>query len=102
MRGNHARLGAHSVARLPRWQGACGVTGVWGVAALLECSRLPAMRGAVLGIARGSGASVALNLPAHGVAVVGTLTGGLPTAAIPAVSDLSQLRLPALGSLVVG
>jgi MFS superfamily sulfate permease-like transporter len=38
----------------------------------------------------------------HGVAVVGPLTGGVPSVSYPPLSDAHRLLLPALGLLVVG
>lgn len=43
-----------------------------------------------------------LDLQQHGVAVVGPLTGGLPSVSLPPLSDAQHLLLPALGLLVVG
>ncbi len=64
--------------------------------------RWPGGPGALVAVTLVTAAVAVTHLDRHGVAVVGALTGGLPTAAIPAVSDLSQLLLPALGILVVG
>lgn len=45
---------------------------------------------------------VVTDLERHGVAVVGTLHGGLPRPQLPPFSDLSALVVPALGILLVG
>ncbi|MEU8233255.1 sulfate permease [Actinoplanes sp. NPDC048967] len=47
-------------------------------------------------------AVVTFNLQRHGLAVVGTVPGGLPTPALPDSGDLRHLLLPAVGVLVVG
>jgi high affinity sulfate transporter 1 len=47
-------------------------------------------------------AVVVFDLQRQGIAVVGTVPGGLPAPALPAFGDLRHLVLPAVGVLVVG
>ncbi|HEY5541006.1 MAG TPA: SulP family inorganic anion transporter [Coriobacteriia bacterium] len=51
----------------------------------------PRVPGALVAVVGAAVASSALNLPAHGVEVIGTMAGGLPRLAIPAPS-MAQLR----------
>jgi sulfate permease, SulP family len=73
------------------------------VALLLVLHRFrPRAPGALLAVALLTALVAATDLDRHGVAVVGHLSGGLPSAEFPPVSDGRQLLLPALGILVVG
>ncbi len=96
---NLFQLGAQIVTSVPRWHGASVVTGLVALAALLAFRRLPAMPGAFLVLAGGIGASVAFDLPAHGVAVVGridllALPAMLPHVPWEVLSQLTNLVLP--------
>jgi high affinity sulfate transporter 1 len=64
----------------------------------------PKLPGALLAVAGATLASVALDLPAAGVAVVGELPGSLPVPSVPDVSgaDLRALLPTALGVALVG
>jgi len=73
--------------------------GVIALATLLLLRRLPAIPGAFITLALGIGASVMLDLPAHGVATVGTIDTTLSLPSIPHFnfqqwSQLAQLALP--------
>ncbi len=87
------------VTSLPRWHPASVATGLAALMALLALRRLPAVPGAFIVLAVGIGASLALDLPAKGVAVVGRIDLlALPT--MPAklgwekLSHLTGLVLP--------
>lgn len=64
---------------------------------------LPRLPGPLLAVLLATAASVVLDLPAHGVSVVGAVPAGLPSFALPAVgaADLAALLLPALGVALV-
>jgi MFS superfamily sulfate permease-like transporter len=84
---------------IPRWHIASVVTGVAALVALLALRRLPAVPAAFVVLAFGIAASIGLNLPARGVAVVGRIDLlALPTLP-PALgrdvlSHLASLVLP--------
>ena len=67
------RLAAALIVALPRWNPASVATGGMPLAALLLLRRYPAVPGAFLVLAAGVAVSTMLNLPDHGVAVVGTI-----------------------------
>jgi MFS superfamily sulfate permease-like transporter len=58
---------------LPRWHPESVATGIVALLALLALRRLPAVPGAFIVLAGGIAASMALDLPAHGVATVGSI-----------------------------
>jgi SulP family sulfate permease len=64
--------------------------------------RWPGAPGALVAVAFVTTLVAITHLERHGVAVVGTLSGGLPRPALPSVSDVRQLLLPAVGILIVG
>ncbi len=87
------------VSSVPRWHPASVATGLAALVALLALRRLPAVPGAFLVLALGIAASMALDLPARGVAVVGRIDLlAMPT--LPAklgwdeLSHLTGLVLP--------
>ncbi len=87
------------VTSVPRWHPASVATGLVALVALLALRRLPAVPGAFLVLATGIAASMALDLPARGVAVVGRIDLlAMPT--LPAklgwdeLSHLAGLVLP--------
>src|SRR5471032_584148 len=87
------------VTSIPRLHPASVATGLAALVALLALRRLPAVPGAFLVLAMGIGASMALDLPAKGVAVVGRIDLlAMPT--LPAklgwdeLSHLAGLVLP--------
>src|SRR5471032_507348 len=87
------------VTSIPRLHPASVATGLAALVALLALRRLPAVPGAFLVLAMGIGASMALDLPAKGVAVVGRIDLlAMPT--LPAklgwdeLSHLTGLVLP--------
>ena len=63
---------------------------------------LPRLPAALIAVVTMTVVVALLDLQAHGVAVVGPLTGGLPTVSLPPLSDAHHLLLPGLGLLVVG
>jgi high affinity sulfate transporter 1 len=81
-----------------------------GVAALVLLVVLkiyvPRVPGALVTLVLGIGASAIFDLSAQGVAVVGTVPGGLPTPALPAISlitkNLGLILTGAIGVLLVG
>jgi MFS superfamily sulfate permease-like transporter len=86
-------------ASIPRWHIESVVTGIVALAALLALRRLPGVPGAFLVLAAGIAASMALDLSAHGVAVVGTIDLlAMPTMpphlAWDVLSHLTELVLP--------
>jgi SulP family sulfate permease len=59
--------------------------------------------GPLLAVLLATVAVIVFDLEKHGLTVVGTVTGGLPLRPeVPALSDVQQLLLPALGVLLVG
>jgi MFS superfamily sulfate permease-like transporter len=75
------------------------VTGLVALAALLAFRRMPAVPGAFLVMAAGIAASMLLDLPAHGVAVVGRIELAIEVPVLPNLSwdtlrQLTQLVLP--------
>ena len=64
--------------------------------------RWPGAPGALVAVVLLTVVVAITHLERHGVAVIGSLTGGLPRPAFPPVSDARQLLLPAFGILVVG
>lgn len=86
-------------ASLPRWHLESVATGVVALGALLALRRLPAVPGAFIVLAGGIGASLALDLPAHGVATVGSIDllampTRLPPLSWDVLSHLTALVLP--------
>ena len=84
---------------LPRWHGASLATGIVALAALLALRRLPWLPGAFIVVVGGIVASLLLDLPGHGVAVVGTLKLDWPHLAWPdmpwsSLARLAQFTLP--------
>ncbi len=84
---------------LPRWNLAALATGGGALAALLALRRFPAMPGALLVLAGGVAASMALDLPGRGVAVVGVIDivpawPAWPSLTWAEYSQLAQFALP--------
>ncbi|MER6443429.1 sulfate permease [Streptomyces sp. NPDC001185] len=70
---------------------------LFGVARLL-----PRVPGPLLAVILGTATVAVFGLADHGIAVIGAVPAGLPTAALPTPGDLPQLVLPAIGLLLVG
>ena len=68
------RLAWALLRALPHWHLASLMTGAVALAALLGLRRVPMLPGAFIVLALGILASTLLDLPAHGVAVVGTIS----------------------------
>jgi high affinity sulfate transporter 1 len=100
--------------KLASWIGSLPQTStttlVVGVIALVILFTLkiyaPKIPGALVTLVLGIGASAIFNLPDQGVAVVGTVPGGLPTPALPVISlitkNLGLILTGAIGVLLVG
>ncbi|MEU8517862.1 sulfate permease [Kitasatospora sp. NPDC048722] len=69
---------------------------------LLLARLLPSLPGPLLAVVLGTAVSAAFSLKDHGLAVIGDIPAGLPRPAVPDLSELSKLALPALGILLVG
>jgi MFS superfamily sulfate permease-like transporter len=87
------------ITQIVNWNSYSIASGVIALAALLLMRRLPAIPGAFITLAAGIGASVLLDLPAHGVATVGAIDTALSLPSIPNFtfqqwSNLAQLTLP--------
>ena len=81
---------------------AVGVALMTIVLLLLIQRRWSGAPGALIAVAAMTILVAVTNLDEHGVAVVGSLSGGLPHLDLPPLTDLQQLFVPALGILVVG
>jgi MFS superfamily sulfate permease-like transporter len=92
------RLAYHLAAALPQWHLWSVATGVAALAALLAFRRMPALPGAFLVLVLGIAASAALDLSAHGVAIVGAIT---VRPAMPQLPDLNPATLSLLAQMVV-
>jgi MFS superfamily sulfate permease-like transporter len=93
------RLAWRLLATIPQWHPASVATGLVALAALLALRRIPAVPGAFLVLALGIAASAALDLTAHGVAVVGTMDikpdwPTLPHLSFATLSQLGQMVVP--------
>ena len=64
--------------------------------------RYPGAPGPLLVVVLATAAVPVFDLDAHGIAVVGSVPGGLPRPTPPAAADLARLVVPALGVLFVG
>lgn len=62
----------------------------------------PAVPRPLLAVVLGTGVVALFGWEDHGIAVVGTVPSGLPVPALPDLSELSRLLVPALGVLLVG
>ncbi len=97
--GNIATLAIALVGSVPHWHVASIVTGAIAFAALLMLRRVPAVPGALMVLAGGIVASIALDLPAQGVVVVGPIAllpawPSLPLLPWRTLSRLAELTLP--------
>ncbi len=84
---------------LPQWHPTSVATGIIALALLVGSRRWPAIPGAFIVLALGIAASVVLDLPAHGVAIVGSIDVSLQWPALPALSlplltSLAQMVVP--------
>ncbi len=84
---------------LPHWNVASVTVGLSALVLLLILRRSPAIPGAFLVLALGIIASAALDLPAHGIAVVGTIDvhlewPAMPAPSVSALAHLGQLVVP--------
>ncbi|PXA83973.1 SulP family inorganic anion transporter [Nostoc sp. 3335mG] len=86
------------VVAIPQWHAASVATGLVALAALLILRKMPAVPGAFLVLVLGIAASAALDLPAHGVAVVGAMDVRPDWPTLP---HLSFATLSRLGQMVV-
>jgi sulfate permease, SulP family len=64
--------------------------------------RFPRIPGPLLAVLLGTLAVTAFGLERYGITVVGSIPAGLPIPALPALRDIPELLLPAVGILVVG
>jgi MFS superfamily sulfate permease-like transporter len=92
-------LGAGIIASAPQWNWISIGCGTLALVVLLLLKRFPAIPVAFLVLAAGIAASIFLNLPALGVAVVGPIDTNLVAPSLPAFSfdqwsRLAQLALP--------
>lgn len=82
-----------ALAALPRWHFASVATGLLALGALLALRRLPRVPGAFLVLAGGIAASAALDLPAHGVAVVGRISFAFGWPSLPELTAATLVQL---------
>ena len=90
------RLVPALLARLPQWHPASVATGAVALTALLLLRRVPACPAAFVVLAGGITASMLLDLPAHGVAVVGPISLIPAWPVFPALSSDALARLAGL------
>lgn len=64
--------------------------------------RLPSAPAPLLAVLLATACVVIFGLESYGIKVVGEIPAGLPSFALPSLSDLDDLALPALGVLLVG
>ncbi len=64
--------------------------------------RFPRVPGPLVAVLLASVAVAAFDLDRKGITVIGPVPSGLPRPSVPAVADMPQLLLPAVGVLVVG
>jgi MFS superfamily sulfate permease-like transporter len=93
------RLAARLLIAVPHWHPASVATGVAALALLLGLRRWPVVPGAFLVLALGIAASILLDLPAHGVATVGTIEARpewpvLTPLPFQTIADLAQMVVP--------
>ncbi|MEV7775033.1 sulfate permease [Kitasatospora sp. NPDC086791] len=69
---------------------------------LLVARFLPRLPGPLLAVVLGTAVSAVFSLQDHGLAVIGEIPAGLPRPALPDLTDLNRLIMPALGILLVG
>lgn len=96
---NIFELAANLAANAASWNGWSLTAGLIAIAALLALKRIPSVPGAFLVLAAGIAASLGLDLPAHGVALVGAIDTHLSMPPVPDFtfeqwSRLVQLSLP--------
>ena len=92
-------LGADVLERLPGWNPISLAVGAASLAALLILRRLPAVPGALIVLVAAIALSRAVDLPAHGVAVVGPIAltpqwASMPSLTWAEISRLAQFSLP--------
>jgi MFS superfamily sulfate permease-like transporter len=92
------RLAWGLLAAAPNWHPASVATGIVALAALLGFRRLPALPGAFIVLVLGIAASAALDLGAHGVALVGVMQ---VRPSMPQLPNLNPRTLSLLAQMVV-
>ncbi|MFJ4850729.1 MULTISPECIES: SulP family inorganic anion transporter [unclassified Streptomyces] len=94
---------ASFVAHLPQAQPPTVLMGACALVFLFLVRRwAPMAPGPLLAVVFGTVAVSVLGLRGHGVAVIGEVPSGLPSASLPEPDDLPSLVLPAVGVLLVG
>jgi len=91
--GNLFTFGYGLIANAPHWKPASAAVGALALIMLVVLKRWPWLPGTLLVLGAGIGASRLLDLPAHGVAVVGTIDFGLAWPALPAAGLSEAARL---------
>ena len=102
--GDTVRQAVHLGAHLGETSAATLAVGAGALALLFGADRLRAhIPGGVLVLVAGIAVSKALDLSAHGVAIVGSVPAGLPSVGIPSVDagDLKELLAAAAGMALV-
>jgi len=86
----------HLAAAVPRYHAASVALGVVALASLAMLRRVRGLPASALVLAAGMGLAAAIDLPAHHVALVGTLVITLPAPSWPKLTldDWSRVRLP--------
>lgn len=64
--------------------------------------QFPKLPGPLLAVLGATAATALFDLDAYGIATVGTIPSGLPTFALPDLTDFTDLLLPAVGVMLVG
>jgi high affinity sulfate transporter 1 len=64
--------------------------------------RFPKAPGPLLAVLLASAAALVLRAQGHDIAIVGAVPSGLPAPALPPLTDVASLVLPAVGILIVG
>ncbi|WP_245824471.1 SulP family inorganic anion transporter [Sphingomonas azotifigens] len=99
--GDVATLTLDLVHALPRTNAASLLAGLAALAGLFLLRRWPALPGALIVLAAGIAASVAFDLPAHGVAVVGSITVALSMPQLPHLDGAALMRVAQLTAPLV-
>jgi MFS superfamily sulfate permease-like transporter len=88
-----ARYLGDLLAQFGQWNWPSIGVGVAALLLLFAFARFPRLPGGLLVIALGIGASVALDLPGHGVETVGTIAFAVPAPGLPVLAQGEWLRL---------
>jgi MFS superfamily sulfate permease-like transporter len=102
--GNSVQQLVHLLTHLDETSGATLAVGIGGLVLLFGIGRLaPRVPGGLLALVLGITISAALDLAQHGVAIVGDVPSGLPSASVPDIKseDIATLMAAAAGMVLV-